>query len=67
MLGDIWDTIQDAFGDAIDPRMFLAVLFVLVAISLYLGFGLPGSRQLKRFVGVQPRQPVGSGSGSSSG
>lgn len=56
--------LRGAVKDAFDPRMILAVVLILAMISLYFGFNLPGSRMIRGFVGVAPRNPTdSSGSG----
>ena len=67
MIDDLIDTITSAAEEALSLETVLTVLFVLVLISVYFGMGLPGSTQVMRFVGVQPRNPVSDGSGSGSG
>lgn len=66
MIDDIIDTVQDALAEAFTLETFLSVLIIVSLISIYFGMDLPGSRQVRRFVGISPRDPTGGG-GSSSG
>lgn len=66
MLDDLIDSLQDAVERTFSVEFFFATLFVLLLISLYFGLDLPGAQTVRRWVGIQPRNPTGGGGGGGS-